>query len=133
MTERHHRRTLGTKFNEGARLLWLALAERRWSRERLAEQLGCNSGAVHRWLYGERKPGTSYATKLAALLAIPTDAWGRAPTAEFQPPGASHVAAHASLSALDAEERRVLTRALETMLGALRTEMSEVSSSTEAP
>lgn len=77
------RRHLGEQWNEGARLLWVAMRDRglnqsdvrKLLRGRDGEEL--SDGAVSRWLYGERRPSLDLAIQLEEQLAVPMATWRR--------------------------------------------------------
>lgn len=87
-----YRRHIGPHFSEGARLLWLKLPQlaRAWgikpesAREELTKRLGAARGTVARYLYGDRKPDRTLASKLQELAGIPAEAWDQAPKQEFR-------------------------------------------------
>lgn len=86
------RRDLGDQFNEGARLLWLALRERDWSQWELCKHLTgrdgetLGPGIVCRWLYGDRRPSLRMAVELRDLLGIAIETWHAEPSEPFTPP-----------------------------------------------
>lgn len=90
-----HRTRLGKKFSEGARRLWLLLAERQWSPMDLANAITAasepkkanRSALVSRWLYGERRPGLEYALLIQRLFGIDPALWRESPAEPFTPPG----------------------------------------------
>jgi transcriptional regulator with XRE-family HTH domain len=86
------RESLGRHFNEGARLLWLALRERDWNQSVAERQLGVSPGLVNRWLYGERRPGLEHALLIERALGIPASGWHREPALAFEPPAAAAAA-----------------------------------------
>jgi transcriptional regulator with XRE-family HTH domain len=86
------RTTLGRFFNEGARLLWLALEARGWSQADLRRALGVPPGAHSRWLYGDRRPGRQMAQRIYTAVGIPVTAWDEAPTCPFELPAARRAA-----------------------------------------
>ena len=87
------RTTLGEQFNEGARLLWLALDERGWSQGDLRRKLTSKDdkmlrpGAISRWLFGDHRPSLPLAIQLRDLIGIPVEAWNEEPSQSFTPPG----------------------------------------------
>lgn len=84
----HRRDELGPKFSEGARLLWLALASRKWSPRDFARALDVSQGAAYRYLYGDRTPDRLHAQQIQKLLGISPDEFDRATTRKFTPHGA---------------------------------------------
>jgi transcriptional regulator with XRE-family HTH domain len=80
-----HRRHLGEQWNEGARLLWVAMRDRglnqaevrKLLRGRDGEEL--SEGAVSRWLYGERRPSLDLAVQIEERFGVPVAAWRRDP------------------------------------------------------
>jgi hypothetical protein len=92
MTERRrprrmNRRHFGPEFNEGARQLWLAMARKKKDQQRLADELGLNAPALHKWLYGDCKPRVPAALVLQRKLRIPLTAWSQEPLEVFALPG----------------------------------------------
>lgn len=85
MSRRPHRTTLGPHFNEGARLLWLRVAEAPYdgSQNALALAIDVGAGLVSRWLYGDRKPGRAHSATLHQRLGIPASAWDEPASVEF--------------------------------------------------
>jgi transcriptional regulator with XRE-family HTH domain len=83
-----HRTRLGSKFSEGARLLWQTMEARGWTQVELAAELEVDSGLVSRWLYGERVPGREMALRIEEKLGIDPKFWGQKPTIAFVPPAA---------------------------------------------
>jgi transcriptional regulator with XRE-family HTH domain len=90
------RQTLGAKFNEGARLLWLALLSRGWSQFAATHELGLGKGQLSKILYGDQRPGRAKAEKIKVKLGIHPTLWDRAPAEPFSPPAAADVADAAS-------------------------------------
>jgi hypothetical protein len=80
------RTTLGPKFSEGARRLWMALHRRRCSQTELAVSLGASSALFSRWLWGDRRPELAWAEKIERELRIAMSAWVEAPRKAFAPP-----------------------------------------------
>jgi hypothetical protein len=85
------RRTLDDKFSEGARLLWIAVAAHGWNQAAAAKAIGMPSGQLSKFLYGVRKPGREWATKLHEKLLIPLATWDMPSTIAFEPPAARPV------------------------------------------
>lgn len=81
--------TLGAEFSEGARLLWKALAAEGLSQSQGAREVKADTGLFSRWLYGERKPGRTWANAVAERFHVAPNAWDVAPTEPFAPPGAA--------------------------------------------
>lgn len=82
------RRALGPHFNEGARLLWLAL-DKAGDSVREIDRLTSATQAVGssiRWLYGDGRPGTGARVKLEERYGVPILAWDQPPTAPFVVP-----------------------------------------------
>ena len=69
------RSTPGKKFNEGARLMWLALARGEWSVQSLADATRAAKATVYRVLYGDRVANRTLAIALRDLIGIPVEAW----------------------------------------------------------
>lgn len=82
----YHRRAVGPKFNEGARLLWLALAKDKESINDVEEKTGSASGTGSRWLYGDTKPMTPARFEIESLWGVPVRSWDDAPTEPFVVP-----------------------------------------------
>ena len=84
------RPTLGNKFCEGSRLLWLHVLSQNISQKELSEALGLGGGGsqVSHWLYGRRKPGLELALLIEERLGIPAKAWTEAPSEPFELPTA---------------------------------------------
>jgi hypothetical protein len=81
---------MGPRTSEGTRLLWLVLAKKDWSQNRLALELGregarakpplkISSGPVNRWLHGFKVPNLRWALILDALLDIDPHTWNQPP------------------------------------------------------
>lgn len=85
------RTELGDRFSEGARLLWCVLSDRGWSQGELTRAIGAKPGVVPRWLYGDTKPGWTWATKLRDMFGITFETWTVEPTLPFVPPAARSV------------------------------------------
>lgn len=86
------RRNKGDKFTEGSRLLWEAMARTGLGFRGAAAKLGTSSGALVKWAYGDRSPDRVYAGRMAALFAIPLEAWDIEPTEKFVLPAARRAA-----------------------------------------
>ncbi len=82
------RTSLGKRFSEGARLLWVAKTERGWSQGEVRRAIGAKAGVVPRWLYGDTKPSWDWAVRLRDTLGIPLEAWTVPSTVVFIPPAA---------------------------------------------
>jgi transcriptional regulator with XRE-family HTH domain len=90
------RTEVGPAFNEGARLLWKALAEKGWSQADLRRRLRVRrpdgslavlaTGIVTHWLYGDRRPDIEILVQIEDLLGVPATAWARPPKGRFVPP-----------------------------------------------
>lgn len=83
-----YRTELGTQFNEGARLAWIAKEGRGLSNADLARQLGCSRAHLGKILYGDQKPGRELSTKFTDVLGVPPGAWDAAVTESFVLPAA---------------------------------------------
>lgn len=84
------RRTVGRKFSEGSRQLWLALHSRGIDViQRASEYLGVESPVLHHWLYGTRRPSWPARMVLRRKLRIPLQTWDQPPTEEFVLPAAA--------------------------------------------
>lgn len=108
MANRRSVRTeLGAQFNEGARLLWKALAAREWSQGELQKRLTATrpldgskprplaTGIVSRWLYGDRKPDIEHLVQIEKLFLddkgvseVPVNTWAKPASRPFVPPAA---------------------------------------------
>lgn len=79
--------------SEGARLLWLALEERKWTRVDLESRLRgrggktMSNGQADGWLYGHSRPSLESAAQLLAVCGIPIESWRQAPKETFVQPG----------------------------------------------
>ena len=80
------RTRLGPKFSEGSRLLWLACIKHGWGQRDLREFLGCSTGTVSRYLWGDRAADRAAAEKMRDKFGIPTPAWDQPPKKPFTPP-----------------------------------------------
>lgn len=72
---------LGPKFSEGARLLWEAKVSQQLSIEELRRRIKASSGMVNLWLYGDKRPGLTYAHRLYVEFGIAVTLWTQKPTA----------------------------------------------------
>jgi len=70
---------MGTLASEGTRQLWAALHRERWSQNRLAMEIGVDSGQVNRWLHGTARPGLKWALTIKRLLGIDPESWNQTP------------------------------------------------------
>lgn len=70
---------LGPQVSEGTRLLWAVLDRNDWSQNRLAMEVGIDSGRMNRWLHGTLTPSLKWANILKRKFAIPTEVWGQQP------------------------------------------------------
>jgi hypothetical protein len=81
MSDLARRRTrLGTQRSAALPLIWDALERQGWSDARLSAEMGEDTAAVSRLLYGDRKANRKQSVKLHELLGIPFSAWDE-PTA----------------------------------------------------
>jgi hypothetical protein len=76
--------TLGRRFSEGARLLWLAVRRHCVDLAGLVEATGRTKGAVSRWLHGHCLPDADSRIVLFEKYAIPVAAWSQPPKKEFR-------------------------------------------------
>mgnify|MGYP007083426783 CR=1 FL=1 len=83
---RHYRISLGDKFSEGARLLWIAMGD--VAPADFERSLGWSRGTLSNYLYGERRAGRDAAVLLFERHQIPIGAWAEKPTETFIPPAA---------------------------------------------
>lgn len=84
----HWRRTTGSRFSEGARLLWAQLESRGLSVAQASAAVERTRGLMSNVLYGERRPGVVFASDLARVFGVPIGAWAEKPTEPFVPPAA---------------------------------------------
>jgi len=98
------RRALGPKFSEGARQLWLLMADGSTPAD-LARRLGADSGQCSRLLYGDRAPGLKLAGVIQEKLGIDIPLWNMPPLELFVPP-AAQIAAPAPAPSEPASRRR---------------------------
>lgn len=99
------RTRLGKQFSEGARLLWGAIAPGTISEA--AGRLVCTKGMVTHWLYGDSRPGATWAAKVQDIYGVPADTWGRDPTEAFTLPAVeSNAQEDASLAATGTDDAR---------------------------
>ena len=91
----HSRVKLGTRFSEGARLAWKAMAERDLEpaafRRQLRRAPGSTPNAVtpsrfYRLLYGDSPIDAWFGEQFRQLLGVPVEAWFQDPTEPFIPP-----------------------------------------------
>jgi plasmid maintenance system antidote protein VapI len=76
----------------GPELLKKALDDRQMTQGQLRRRIGAPTGAISRWIRGERRPGLNMAVRLERELGIPVDAWSAAPSDLGEPldaPGAA--------------------------------------------
>jgi transcriptional regulator with XRE-family HTH domain len=86
---RFHRKHLGERFSEAARLFWTALEREGMSLADATARLGVSSGTVYSWLYGVKVPEIQSAQRVAAEWPeIRTDLWTAPPSKPFTPPAA---------------------------------------------
>lgn len=82
----HHRKLIGDRFSEGARLLWQELARRNLSHAGAAKALGWERATISRVLYGDVVPGIGLLADVKKVFGIAPEAWAESPTVEFVPP-----------------------------------------------
>jgi hypothetical protein len=94
MASAPYRSTVGPKFSEGSRRLWLA-AEGLGSQAALEAAFNTrfpedpiDAGVLSRYLYGERRADRRRAMQLREVFGIDPTAWDQSPAAPFTPPGA---------------------------------------------
>lgn len=80
------RSKLGSKFSEGARLLWLACIKNGWSQADLRALLKCSTGTVNRYLWGDRVPDRVMADRIREVAGVPIPTWDQPPKKAFTPP-----------------------------------------------
>jgi hypothetical protein len=90
---RSYRLELGPAFSEGARQLWLRMESRGWSQAHVRELLAKvtpakTAGLISRWLYGDQRPGTEWASRIEQATGIRAALWGQPPLEAFVPPAA---------------------------------------------
>lgn len=93
-TKRLYRTELGDQFNEGARLLWLALLARSETQADIKKRLGCSAGRASRWLYGVQRPGAVWIAKIEENYGVPAISWGQPPSEQFSPPAVEYEEEH---------------------------------------
>ena len=81
-----YRRGLGDDFNEGARQMWLRLDRKGWSLDDLVARTGIKKPALHRYLYGDRRPERVPAAAIQRILKIDQALFDTPPAAEFVTP-----------------------------------------------
>ena len=79
---------MGTKFSEGARLLWGKIEGRKLLLAEAARKLKWPRSTLARVLYGERLPGVALLADVARVFRVPMGRWAEPPTVAFVPPGA---------------------------------------------
>lgn len=79
------RTNLGPLENEGARLLWLCLRDRKLTLSDLAREIGTKPGMLNRWAWCDVRPSGEWALDLENKLGIPMRAWQEAPREKFTP------------------------------------------------
>jgi hypothetical protein len=78
-----HRVAAGPRWNEGARLSWIALRRLGWNQSQLNKELGTLTGTppklgyANKILYGDQRPGREISAALETLLGVPLLAWGQ--------------------------------------------------------
>lgn len=77
------RRHFGEHWNEGSRLLWLALAAREEGPENVTAALGCARGMSTKWLYGDQRPSAKIRGQLDSLYGVPWSSWDSASSEAF--------------------------------------------------
>jgi hypothetical protein len=85
MTVEVRRLHLGPKFSEGARLLWKVVTDL-GSQGAAMRELGCATGMLSRWLYGDQTPRLTWLVRIRDAFGIPIEAWQQAPKRKFQVP-----------------------------------------------
>lgn len=97
---RPRRKELGRFFSEAARLLWLEMLRREWSKADLGRALSeisaefnvsaglDRTSLVSRWLYGLRRPNLAFVLLLERLFQISPALWNTKPIQPFAPPWA---------------------------------------------
>jgi hypothetical protein len=93
-----HRMTLGPKFSEAARRLWMifekgAVLEKGAKPEKLtfaemSARVGLTNGAIYRFAYGDKRPSSKFVDPFFAKLGIEPAWWNEAPKKQFVPPAA---------------------------------------------
>lgn len=83
-----NRTELGSKFNEGARLLWSAMRRAGDSQADVTAKIGAAAGRVNHLLYGDNLPSPAEITALHEAYGIPGESWGKPSSRSFQPPSA---------------------------------------------
>ncbi len=88
---RSYRQTLGDRFSEGARLLWLKMQAKGWSQADVRAKLAAltpKTSLLSRWLYGDQRPGVEWAFLLQRATGIEASLWSKDATDTFVPPAA---------------------------------------------
>lgn len=80
------RTTLGDRFTEGARRMWLELDKRSWQQSDLSAFLEEPLAKVHTWLYGDAIPVLKSALNIQKKLGIDPLLFAKDPVRPFQPP-----------------------------------------------
>jgi hypothetical protein len=70
---------MGDHASEGTRLLWGVMRVHGWSQNKLANELGADSGKVNRWLHGMGSPSRKWSRVLLEKFDIPFAAWDEKP------------------------------------------------------
>lgn len=82
------RQTLGARFSEGARLLWLALAKDGIEHAAAAKRLGIDRAVFSRLIYGDAVPPIAVLARVDEEFRIAPASWAKPPTTPFAPWGA---------------------------------------------
>lgn len=80
------RRTLGPRFSEGTRRLWLALEAQGLAHHAAAARIGCKRGVFSRVVYGDVTPGIALLAQIERAFAIAPSLWAKAPEKPFSLP-----------------------------------------------
>lgn len=84
--------TLGPKFSEGSRQIWLRLEAEEITDEEFTRRVGWSRGVLLRLKYGDTNPSGQSLADLSRELGIDPDSFFVAPLEEFIPPAARSAA-----------------------------------------
>lgn len=80
------RKKFGSKFSEGARLLWIACIRNGWDQQDLRRLLECPAGCVGRYLWGDRRPDRDTGNRIFDVAGVRPTTWDEEPKKAFVPP-----------------------------------------------
>lgn len=88
MAKHAYRKDLGLNFSQGARRLWEELDKRfDGNHASLAAALKVQASTVHRWLYGEQRPGVEMTMEIQQRYRIGARLWREPAEPGFVLPG----------------------------------------------